>query len=64
MNPETIDLELSTPIKNKKTKTYERSKTAGCVELVLPSLSNDIKTTPTSSIEISDIIDISSPKTK
>lgn len=64
MSSENVDLENSTLIKNKSTKTYERFKTGGCVELVFPSLSKDEITTPISSSKISDIIDIPSPTTK
>ena len=59
-----MDLEFSTPTKYKNPKTYERFKTAGCVELVFPSPSKDITTTPNSSVNISDIIDMPSPTLK
>lgn len=64
MNSESIDLEFSTPTKYKNAKTYERSKTAGCVELIFPSPSKDITNSPNSSINISDIIDMPSPTLK
>lgn len=60
-----IDLEFSTPTKYKNSKTYERFKTAdGCVEFVFPSPSKDITTTPNSSVNISDIIDMPSQTLK
>jgi len=64
LTPESIDLEFSTPTEYKNSKTYDRFKTDGCVELVFPSPSKDITTTPNSSINISDIIDMPSPTLK
>lgn len=64
MSSEIVDLEFSTPTKYKSPKTYERSKTTGSVELVFPSPSKNIATAPTSSITVSDIIDMPSPTLK